>query len=61
MNMVWLCLIVVGCVAALVTGQVDAMMTSVMAGADQAIQLVVGLAGIYCLWSGMRNLPMNRG
>jgi spore maturation protein A len=58
---VWLCLIALGCATALLTGQVDAMMMSVIDGADQAIQLVIGLAGIYCLWSGIEKLAAESG
>ncbi|MGI6642748.1 MAG: hypothetical protein ACOX3V_01810 [Bacillota bacterium] len=61
MDTVWLCLIALGCATALLTGQVDAMMMSVIDGADQAIQLVIGLAGIYCLWSGIEKLAAESG
>ncbi len=61
MDTVWLILIVLGCVTALLTGNIDAMMTSVMNGAHEAVQLAIGLAGIYCLWSGIERLASQSG
>ncbi len=61
MNIIWLSLIIFGCVTALATGNVDVMMTSVMKGAGQAVELVIGLAGVYCLWSGIEKLADESG
>lgn len=61
MNTVWLVLIGLGSAVALITGNVDAMMTSVLEGADSAIQLVIGLAGLFCLWVGIEKLAEESG
>ncbi len=61
MNAVWLFLIGSGCVVALVTGNVDSMMASVLQGADDAVQLVIGLVGIFCLWVGIERLAEESG
>jgi spore maturation protein A len=61
MNAVWLFLVVCGCAVALATGNVDAMMTSVFDGADSAIQLVISLAGLFCLWVGIEKLAEESG
>lgn len=61
MNVVWLFLIIFGSVVALATGNVDAMMSSVLEGAYDAIQLVISLAGIFCLWVGIERLANESG
>lgn len=61
MNTVWLVLIALGSAVALLTGNVDEMMTSVLDGADSAIQLVIGLVGLFCLWVGIEKLAEESG
>ncbi len=61
LNTVWLFLIVLGCVTAIITGNVENMMASVMEGAYEAVQLAIGLAGVYCLWSGIEKLAGESG
>ena len=61
MNAVWLVLIISGSVVALMTGNVDALMSSVLEGAYDAVQLVIGLAGIFCLWVGIERLANESG
>jgi len=61
LNAVWLFLMIFGSVVALATGNVDAMMSSVLEGAYDAIQLVINLAGIFCLWVGIERLANESG
>jgi spore maturation protein A len=61
MNSVWLVLVGLGSAVALLTGNVDGMMASVLDGADSAIQLVIGLAGLFCLWVGIEKLAEESG
>jgi len=61
MNAVWLVLVGLGCAVALLTGNVDEMMASVLEGADSAIELVIGLAGLFCLWVGIEKLAEESG
>ncbi|HHX10502.1 MAG TPA: spore maturation protein [Firmicutes bacterium] len=61
MNAVWLVLIISGCVVALATGNVEALMSSVLEGAYDAVELVIGLTGIFCLWVGIERLANESG
>lgn len=61
MNTVWLVLIAFGSAVALATGNAEPLMSSVVDGADDAIQLVIGLAGIFCLWGGIERLANESG
>lgn len=61
MNFVWVLMIAAGCLTALATGRVDAMMTSVLDGAYDAVQLMIGLSGVFCLWMGIERLAQKAG
>ncbi|HHW17969.1 MAG TPA: nucleoside recognition protein [Firmicutes bacterium] len=61
MNGVWLFLMIFGCVVALFNGNVDAMMSAVLDGAHDAVQLVISLAGMFCLWVGIEKLAEEAG
>lgn len=54
-------MLVIGCVTALLTGRVDAMMAGVLDGAQQAVQLVIQLIGMFCLWMGIERLAEQAG
>jgi len=60
-NGVWLFLMVFGCLVALFTGRVDTMMSSVLEGAYNAVQLVISLVGMFCLWVGIEKLAEEAG
>lgn len=61
MNSVWVFLTAAGCAAAIVTGRVDAMMTSVLESVDGAARLVIGLIGMFSLWVGIEKLAEESG
>ena len=61
MEFVWLFLIATGCAVAVATGNVDAMVTSVLDGIDGAVTLVIGLIGMFSLWVGIEGSPMKPG
>ncbi len=46
---------------AVLTGNVDAMMTSVLDGIAGAVELVIGLTGVFCLWVGIEKLAEESG
>jgi spore maturation protein A len=60
-NLVWIAMIASGCLTALVTGRVDVMMSSVLDGAQEAVELVIGLTGMFCLWVGIEKLAEEAG
>ena len=61
MNAVWLVLIISGCVVALLAGNVDVLMSSVLEGAYDAVELVIGLAGYSAFGWGLSGWPTNQG
>ncbi|MGI6663517.1 MAG: hypothetical protein ACOX4B_08750 [Bacillota bacterium] len=61
MNFVWMFLLSTGCVVAVLTGNVDAMMTSVLDSISAAVELVIGLIGVFCLWVGIERLAEESG
>jgi len=61
MNLVWVFLISSGCLVALTTGNVDALMSGVLEGARGAVELVISLAGVFCLWMGIERLAEEAG
>ncbi len=61
MNVVWLFLIISGSIVAIITGNLDVMITSVLEGAQDAVQLAISFAGIFCLWVGIEKLANESG
>jgi spore maturation protein A len=61
MSLVWVFMVAAGCVTALLTGRVDAMMSAVLGGVRQAVELVIGLTGVFCLWVGVERLAEEAG
>lgn len=45
----------------MLTGRVDAMMSAVLDGVRQAVELVIGLVGMFCLWVGIERLAEEAG
>ncbi len=61
MNAVWIFMIAAGCVTAFLTGRIEPMMGAVLDGAQQAVELVIGLTGMFCLWVGIERLAEEAG
>lgn len=61
MSLVWVLMVVAGCLTASATGRVDAMMSAVLSGVQQAVELVIGLTGMFCLWMGIEKLAEEAG
>ena len=61
MNLVWILMIAAGCITALATGRVEPMMAAVLDGAQQGVELMIGLAGMFCLWMGIERLAQKAG
>ena len=57
----WVFLVSAGCAVAVLTGNVDAMMTSVLDGIAGAVEMVIGLTGVFCLWVGIEKLAEESG
>lgn len=61
LNKLWFGMIVVSFLCALATGRIEALSTAAAAGADKAIQLLLSMAGVMCLWSGMMKIAEQSG
>lgn len=58
---IWGGMILTGFVWALCCGRTEAFASAAAAGADRAIQLLLGMAGAVCLWSGMMKIAEDSG
>ncbi|MBQ1252022.1 MAG: hypothetical protein IIY02_03815 [Firmicutes bacterium] len=61
MNPIWLFLLCGGILAALVTGRGTMVFPSVLSGAADAVDLIIGLAAFLSIWSGMMRLADRSG
>ena len=61
MNPIWLFLLCGGILAAIVTGKTAVVFPSVLEGATNAIDMIVGLAAFLSLWSGIMRLAEGSG
>lgn len=56
MAWVWTGMVVLSLVFGIITGNLDAVATAAMEGAESAIDLSLSMAGILCLWSGVMEI-----
>lgn len=61
MSWIWLGIIGISVVAAMVTGQGEALAAAVPQGAQAGVTLVLSMAGSICLWSGVGRLMEKSG
>ncbi len=61
MNLAWILMVAAGCLTAIATGRVDAMMAEVLDGAQAAVNLMIGMGGMFCLWMGVERLAQKAG
>ncbi|NLJ40075.1 MAG: nucleoside recognition protein [Clostridiales bacterium] len=60
-NIVWLLMIVVGFLSALFFGRLEGTTQSALDGAKYAVELCIGLLGIYALWLGLMKVAEKSG
>ena len=56
MNYIWAGMIVISLVAGVFTGNTKAVSEALMSGAAEAVELLVGILGIMCFWSGIMEI-----
>lgn len=61
MNYIWAGMLIVSLVVAALTGRLDATMQEGMRAATDAITMVIGLAGVMCLWTGLMKIAEEGG
>ena len=58
---IWLFMIIVSLVCSAVTGNIDNLALGISEGADKAIKLLLSMAGVMCLWTGIMNIGDKSG
>lgn len=56
LNYIWAGLILISVFCAVVTGRVPELSASIMSGAAGAVELVISLLGMMCLWTGLMKI-----
>ena len=60
-NYIWFAMIFIGIILGLVSGQGDIISKGIVASAGDTVQLVLGLAGLMCLWCGIMKIAERSG
>lgn len=61
LNYIWFGMIALSFVCALATGRMEQLSTAVTEGADKGVQLIISMAGVMCLWSGIMKIAQRGG
>lgn len=61
MNVIWVVMMLAGIFCAAAGGHLDTFSGRVLDSAGEAVQFVIGLAGIMAMWSGMMNIAEKTG
>ncbi|MBQ8000804.1 MAG: spore maturation protein A [Ruminococcus sp.] len=61
MNYIWAGMIIISLVFALITGNTAQLSDALISGADDAIQLLLGILGIMCFWLGLMEIAKRAG
>lgn len=61
MAWVWTVMVAASLICALFTGNMDAVSTAALEGAQSAVELTVSMAGVMCLWSGVMEVMAQCG
>ena len=56
LNKVWAAMIAVSVLCACATGRMQQLSEAVLAGAGNAVQLILGMMGMMCAWTGLRKI-----
>ena len=61
MNFIWGGLMLASILCALATGRMGELSGAVLSGASDAIQLVISMLGLMCLWTGLMRVAEKGG
>lgn len=61
LNYIWFGIITVSFICAVFTGNIDKLSQATLQGADKAINLIISMASVMCLWTGMMNIADKGG
>ncbi len=60
-NLVWLFMIIIGFLSAILFGNLEQTTQSALDGAKYAVELCIGLSGVYALWLGLMKVAEKSG
>lgn len=60
-NYVWTFMIVTGIVTSFFTGKIEAVSSVIMTSCTSAVELCIGMVGVYALWMGLMNIAKDSG
>lgn len=60
-NIIWFFLLIFGVVFGLATGKGDIISKSIIDSTESSVQLLIGLIGMMCLWSGVMKIAQKSG
>lgn len=61
LNYIWAGMIVVSFICALITGRMEELSKAAISGADKAVSLIISMAGVMCLWTGIMKIADRGG
>lgn len=61
MNYIWFFIILISIVSAIFTGKIDAVVNSILTGAQKAVEIAIYLAGIMAFWLGIMKIAEKSG
>ena len=61
LNTLWFGMLAASVVCALATGRIEALSAAAAQGADKAITLLLSMAGVMCLWTGLLKIAERSG
>lgn len=61
LNKMWFGMVVAAFLCAVMTGHIEELSSAAATGADKSIQLLLSMAGVMCLWSGMMKIAEQSG
>ena len=56
MNVIWGAMMLISILCALATGRMQQLSDAVLSGAGDAVELVISLLGMMCLWTGLMKI-----
>lgn len=61
LNYIWAGMIIVSFICALNTGRMEELSKAAINGADKAVSLIISMAGVMCLWTGIMKIADRGG
>ena len=58
---IWFLMVIISFICALFTGKMESLSKSILDGADSSIRLVISMAGVMCLWTGIMKIADRSG